>query len=332
VPNPLIDELTDSRRAMIYGPLHESLVGESSFIREVNDLIGRLADSSLTVLITGETGTGKDIVAKLLHRRSRRANHPFVKVNCPALPYELLESELFGYEKGAFTGARTAKPGRFELADKGTIFLDEIAEISENVQVKLMQVLDGERFMRIGGMKPVHANVRIIAATNVPLDEAVSDGRLRKDISFRLSEFVIHMVPLRERAEDIPFLAEHFNYNFCKKSEKHYEPITGEVMDAMREQEFRGNIRELAARVKEYVATDSTEVLLEEKALGGPAKPKPEGVASVGPLSPSNNSSGEKRFTPLKEATRRAVEATRFGTDVRRLSCSRSAIAHCCVV
>lgn len=286
----------------IFAPLHESLVGQSRFIHETNDLIRRLADSKLTVLITGETGTGKDIVARLLHRRSSRNGQPFVKVNCPALPHDLLESELFGYEKGAFTGARTPKPGRFELADKGTIFLDEIGEIPESVQVKLMQVLDEERFMRIGGLKMVHVNTRVVAATNVPLDEAVRSGRLRKDISFRLSEFVIHMTSLRERPEDIPLLAEHFNYNFSKRLDKEYKPLTNEVKALMQQLPWRGNVRELAARVKEYVAR-ADESVLYEYAEEATAPARTSTVAS-------RENGGERKFISLKEAARRAVIET----------------------
>ncbi len=301
--------------AAVTGPLHENLVGESAFIRETNDLINRLADSNLTVLITGETGTGKDIVARLLHRRSRRNPHPFVKVNCPALPHDLLESELFGYEKGAFTGARTAKPGRFEMADKGTIFLDEITEISANVQVKLMQVLDGEHFIRIGGTKAVQANARIVAATNIPADRAVSEGHLRKDISFRLSEFVIHMLPLRERPEDIGALMEHFNYNFRQHMEKEYSAIPAELVAAVQKQTLPGNVRELAARVKQFVSTGSVDALLEEQqdaptAVSGPVSMESGSHEPTISEDTDGANGGPKEFISLKEAARQAVEST----------------------
>ncbi|MEK7793958.1 MAG: sigma-54 dependent transcriptional regulator [Candidatus Hydrogenedentota bacterium] len=284
---------------LAHGPLHESLVGQSDFIKEVDDLVFRLADSNLTVLVTGETGTGKDIVARLLHRRSGRNGKPFVKVNCPALPSELLESELFGYEKGAFTGARAPKPGRFELADKGTIFLDEIGAIPENVQVKLMQVLDGEPFMRIGGSKPVKTNTRIVAATNVQLDKAVVGGRLRQDIAFRLGEFVIHMRPLRERVEDIPLLADHFNFNFSAGLEREYRPISDVTVGLMRQLPWRGNIRELAARVKEYVATGQDRVLVEERYAR---------TESNSATAPNGTNGRDRHFLSLKEAARQAIE------------------------
>lgn len=299
----------------VHGPLHESLVGVSEFIQEVNELLARLADSNLTVLITGETGTGKDVVARLLHRLSKRKNQAFVKVNCPTLPYDLLESELFGYEKGAFTGARTPKPGRFELADRGTIFLDEIGEIPESVQGKLMQVLDGEPFIRLGGTKPVKSDARIVAATNVPIADAVAKGRLRGDISFRLSEFVIHMKPLRERPEDIPPLLEHFNYNFSLRMNKAPKPVSEETIRTIQKQQWPGNIRELAARVKEYVATGLNATLLEEKYQkpSGDSRP-PTGAPAAAPASdpPSSGVSapGERVFVPLKEASKSAVEKT----------------------
>jgi two-component system response regulator AtoC len=259
----------------------------------------------MTVLISGESGTGKDIVARLLHQRSNRKAKPFVKVNCPAIPSELVESELFGYEKGAFTGAHTAKPGRFELAEKGTIFLDEITEISEASQVKLIIALDGEPYMRIGGVQPIHPDVRIVTATNVPIERALETGRIRRDVYSRLSEFIIHMRPLRERAEDIPVLAEHFNYNYCKKIEKPYEPIDERVLEEMQDLEWRGNIRALAARVKEYVATGEESVLLDDS--NGP-----QGVARQAAAEAASDSGkdDDKQFTPLKEATRIAVELT----------------------
>jgi transcriptional regulator with PAS, ATPase and Fis domain len=232
----------------VRAPLHEELLGRSARIREVNTLIRRLAASELTVLITGESGTGKDIAARLLHKLSPRYGKPFIKVNCPAIPESILESELFGYERGAFTGARSSKPGRFELANHGTIFLDEIAETSLSVQGKLLQVLDGEPFMRIGGTTPIQTSVRIIGATNIPLEEMVKSGRMREDIYFRLSEVIIHMPALRERPEDIPLLAEHFNYNFSGKLGKTYKPIPPELVEELQRLPWRGNVRELGAR------------------------------------------------------------------------------------
>lgn len=292
----------------VFSPLHVELVGRSEFIRELNETIDRLADTNLAVFITGETGTGKDIIARLLHQRSSRSSKPFVKVNCPAVPGQLLESELFGYEKGSFSGAYTAKPGRFELASGGTIFLDEIAEISEASQIKLIQVLDGEPFMRVGGVEPMQSDARVVAATNVPLEDAVENGRLRKDIRYRLSEYVIRTVALRDRREDIALLAEHFNFNFSKRSAKEYVPIPASLIKELERMPWRGNVRELGSRIREYVASGSDEVLFHQEDVA-----ESHGVESVSdfPFPEKLSLKGEDRkFTSLKEASRKAVEET----------------------
>ena len=322
-------------RQLIQAPLNEHLIGGSRQIKQVNDVIRRLAPSNLTVLITGESGTGKDITARLLHKRSPRSAKPFIKVNCPAIPESMLESELFGFERGAFTGARGAKPGRCELAHQGTLFLDEIAETPLNVQGKLLQVLDGEPIMRIGGVMPVEVDVRIIAATNVALDEAVRDGRMREDLFFRLSEMHIHMPPLRERVDDIPLLAEHFNYNFMAKQGKTYHPIDSSYIKRMLELPWSGNVRELGARVKKYVTTGNPEYLVSTegesvdedadlRAHGSGQRtrarvvvstpviePKPGGTAQEQAVDgPESNNGRNRKFPSLKEAARRAVEKT----------------------
>ncbi|MBX3180657.1 MAG: sigma-54-dependent Fis family transcriptional regulator [Candidatus Hydrogenedentes bacterium] len=293
----------------IQAPLHERLVGRSTRILEINALVQRLANVDLSVLIRGETGTGKDIVANQLHRLSPRFGKPFVKVNCPSIPHDILESELFGYERGAFTGADTAKPGRFEMAHEGTLFLDEICETAPAVQVKLLQVLDGEPILRIGGAVPVHSDMRVIAATNLDLDEAVATGRLREDISFRLREVVVELPPLRSRREDISLLAEHFNYNMCKMLKKEYQPLSPRLLEVLADMDFPGNVRELSGRIKKYVTTGSEEMLLAEEHAIGPAPAK----AAAGPAHaerPARPAPREERtFMPLKEAARRAAEA-----------------------
>ena len=320
----------------VKAPLHERLIGNSAAIREIQQTLEKLAASDITVLITGESGTGKDIAARIIHRMSDRFGKPFIKVNCPAIPESILESELFGYERGAFTGARTSKPGRLELANHGTIFLDEIAETSYNVQSKLLQVLDGEPFLRIGGTTQVHTDVRIIGATNVALEDAVRQGRMREDIYFRLSEIIVAMPPLRERIEDLPLLVEHFNYNFAGKLGKEYQPIPASIIDDMANQQWEGNIRELAGRVKKFVATRNTEVLLvgdreisrakimtpaprpteptseTPETVSAPATPAPvesPAPASVAPAAPEVDENGDRHFKPLKEAAKEAMEA-----------------------
>ena len=292
----------------VFSPLHVGLVGRSKFICDLNETIDRLADTSLAVFITGETGTGKDIIARLLHQRSFRRSKPFVKVNCPAVPGQLLESELFGYEKGSFSGAYTAKPGRFELASGGTVFLDEIAEISEASQIKLIQVLDGEPFMRVGGVEPMQSDARVVAATNVPLEDAVENGRLRKDIRYRLSEYVIRTVPLRDRPEDIALLTEHFNFNFSKRSAKEYVPISASLIRELERMSWHGNVRELGSRIREYVASGSDEALFHQENVAAPS-----GVAPVSdfplPEKLSPTAQGRK-FTSWTEAARKAGEET----------------------
>lgn len=297
-------ELSD----MVQAPLHERLVGVSRAIRELDAIVNRLASADLTVLVTGESGTGKDVAARILHRNSERYGKPFIKVNCPAIPESILESELFGYERGAFTGAGTSKPGRFELANNGTIFLDEIAETSLSVQGKLLQVLDGEPVMRIGGVEPIHANVRIIAATNVDLERAVRDGIMREDIYFRLSEVVVHMPPLRERPEDIPVLAEHFNYNYSGKLDRPYSPIPDHTIEIMQGLRWEGNVRELGARVKQFVATGRTETLLNNDRPAAHVQAPDTSVEKAEPKREAPVS--QREFIPLKEATRRAIEET----------------------
>jgi len=307
---PELAQMSQTREEIVRAPLNEGLLGTSAAIQEVRDLIQRLAESSLTVLINGESGTGKDIAARLLHKHSPRYGKPFIKVNCPAIPESILESELFGYERGAFTGARASKPGRFELANYGTIFLDEIAETSYTVQGKLLQVLDGEPFMRIGGVHAIDVDVRVLAATNVDLEKAVRDGRMREDVFFRLSEVLVSMPPLRERREDIPLLAEHFNFNHSERLGKVYKPIPERLLEEMTQYEWHGNIRELGACVKKYVTTGDPETLRGE----GPAAPA-EAAPAVGRSAETkpSNGNGESvahRFVPLKEATQRAVEET----------------------
>ncbi len=295
-----------SREHDIFCGLHERLLGLTPQILEVDAMITQLANSQLTVLITGETGTGKDIAARLIHHRSTRYGMPFIKVNCPGIPESILESELFGYERGAFTGAHTAKPGRFELANGGTIFLDEISEMAESIQGKLLQVLDGEPFMRIGGTTPIRSNVRIIAATNVALDQAVKQHALREDVSFRLREVEVHLPPLRERLDDIPLLVEHFNYNISKSLKKNYEPIDSKFVAQLQRLPYPGNVRELAARVKKYVATGSEADLLASEEVLPPSGANGESAGGAG----EENDPENRRFPSLKEAVRQAVEET----------------------
>jgi two-component system response regulator AtoC len=273
---------------------------------EANALLERLAPSELTVLISGETGTGKDIAARRLHKMSPRHGRPFVKVNCPSLPETIIESELFGHERGAFTGARTNKPGRLELANTGTIFLDEITEIPQSTQSKLMQVLDGDPIMRVGGTRPIPTDVRVIAATNVPLDVAERSGRLRRDIGFRLSEVVVFLPTLRERPEDIPLLLAHFLYHLCREQHKPIPDVPDSVLDELQHQSWPGNVRELASRVKKFVATERLFTLVEGDS--DEDDPDSDSQAFADALSADGAPTPDREFLPLKEVARLAAE------------------------
>ncbi len=203
-------EVASLREQLQAQPRHQLLFGSGSYMAEVRELIERVADTDVTVLIRGESGTGKELVARAICAASLRRDKPFVKVNCAALPTELLESELFGFERGAFTGAMQHKPGKFEFANHGTMFLDEIGEMSFPLQAKLLQVLQDGEFSRLGGKHDVRVDVRVIAATNRDLEQAVTAGQFREDLFFRLNVVAIMLPPLRERREDIPLLVDHF--------------------------------------------------------------------------------------------------------------------------
>ena len=223
----------------------ERIVGRSPQMLEIYKTVGRVARSDATVLITGETGTGKELVAEVVHYNSNNRQGPLIKVACASLPETLLESELFGHEKGSFTGAYTQRKGRFELADKGSIFLDEIGEMTPNTQKKLLRVLQEHEFERVGGTATIHVNTRVIAATNKDLKEEVAKGNFREDLYYRLNVISIHMPPLRERKDDIPLLVEHFldKHRFSPTSAP--AKITEEALARLMEHDWPGNVREL---------------------------------------------------------------------------------------
>lgn len=304
---PPIDMSSAAIQEQVCKPLHQDLVGISVAIQEVRSLIEQVAPTDLAVLITGETGTGKDLVARLLHAKSHRKNEAFIKVNCPSIQDTLVERELFGHEKGAFTGAVAGSPGRLELAHQGTLFLDEFSETPLSVQSKMLLALDGEPVVRIGGVDAHPADVRVIAATNVPLDVLVQQGRIHRDALFRLTEMVIHLPPLREHAEDIAVLAEHFSYNLSRLLSKTYRPLPPKALDEIGRQRWPGNARELSARIKEYLVSGDLSSLIEPEAAGR-LRTEESSVrrASVVVQKPA----AKREFPSLKDATRRAVEAT----------------------
>ena len=221
------------------------LIGESTEMTAIYDAIEKVADTRSTVLITGESGTGKELVAKALHEQSGRSDRPFIKINCAAIPKNLMESEMFGYEKGAFTGAHTSKPGRFELADGGTLFLDEIGEIPVEMQVKLLRAIQESEFERVGGIKTLKVDVRLITATNRDLEREVKDGNFREDLYYRLNVVPLKLPPLRERRGDIPLLVHHIIQKFNEEHNKGIERISDEALKKLSERNWPGNIREL---------------------------------------------------------------------------------------
>ncbi|WIG97128.1 sigma-54 dependent transcriptional regulator [Myxococcus sp. SDU36] len=222
-----------------------AIIGDSSTIQEVYKIIDKVADTPSTVLITGESGTGKELIATALHGASSRRDKPFIKINCAAIPATLLESELFGYERGAFTGAVTSKPGRFELADEGTLFLDEIGEIPVEMQVKLLRALQEGEFERVGGIKTTRVDVRLVAATNRDLQAEIEAGRFRKDLYYRLAVVPISLPALRERRTDVPMLARHFVEKYNRRLNKKIEGIADDAMALLQGYAWPGNIREL---------------------------------------------------------------------------------------
>lgn len=223
----------------------DQIIGESDGIKQCLSLVERVASTDSTVLITGESGTGKELIARAIHYNSNRANSPFIAINCGAIPSELLESELFGHVKGAFTGAIANRAGRFELADEGTLFLDEIGDLEPSLQVKILRALQEKKFEPVGSTKTINVNVRVIAATNVDLEKAVSEGNFREDLYYRLNVIPIHIPALRERKADVPLLLNHFLIHFNKNKSKTITGFSSEAMTALVNYSWPGNIREL---------------------------------------------------------------------------------------
>jgi DNA-binding NtrC family response regulator len=239
----------------------DQMIGESEPMQRLYSLVEMVADSDVTVLLTGESGTGKELVARAIHHKSHRANGPFVTLNCGALPENLFESELFGYEKGAFTGAATNKMGRFELADGGTLLLDEIGELSLKSQVDFLRVLETKEFRRLGGTKIVKVDARIIAATNRNLEAAVREGEFREDLYYRLNVVPLHLPPLRERGDDIPLLTDRFMAEFAAQHHRQPKEIARQAMRLLRLYAWPGNIRQLRNLIERLVVTVKSAVI-----------------------------------------------------------------------
>jgi len=259
--NRLKLELDHLRSELKAKSQYDKLIGDSSGMLQIKAVIEQVADSELTVLIRGESGTGKEIVARMLHSLSNRKSGPFVKVNCAAIPHELLEAELFGYEKGAFTGAHKTKPGRFEMANKGTIFLDEIGDMPMELQSKLLQVLEQYEFMRVGGIKTIKVDTRIVCATNRELEKALKEGTIREDLFYRLNEVTLILPPLRERKEDIPLLIEHFQQKYYALYNKNYRPLSPATLELLQDFDWPGNVRQMENLIKQVVVREDENVL-----------------------------------------------------------------------
>jgi two-component system response regulator PilR (NtrC family) len=246
------------------GPQFENLLGASPEMKKIFDLIPRAATAKTNVLITGESGTGKELVAKAIHAQSPRSVLPFVPINCGGIPETLLESELFGYKKGAFTGATLNKKGFFELADGGTVFLDEVGELPLSLQVKLLRVVQEKTFMPVGGTEELKVDVRIISATNKDLEKKVIEGTFREDLYYRLNVIHLHIPPLRERKDDIPLLANFFLKKYARELDKEVTEISSYAMDCLFHYSFPGNVRELENIVEKGVALANTSIMLPE--------------------------------------------------------------------
>jgi DNA-binding NtrC family response regulator len=260
--NKLTREVAELRQRMKQKHGIRSLVGESECMQQVFKLIRKIAQSdATTILITGESGTGKDLVAKAIHYESKRFQNPFMAINCGSLPDTLLESELFGHEKGAFTDAKVAKKGLFELAEQGTVLLDEIGDASPSLQVKLLRFLEDKTFKRIGGAKDIEVNVRAIAATNQSLEYLVNEGRFREDLFYRLNVIPVKLNPLRERTEDIPHLSNYFIDQFNSEFKKQVKGVSNEALKILKNYHWPGNIRELRNIIERIMILENVELI-----------------------------------------------------------------------
>src|SRR5437868_7115773 len=286
-------------------------VASSPAMLSIWDMVDRVAETDVPVLIRSESGVGKEGIARTLHERSPRRGQPFVKINCAALPSELLESELFGHERGAFTGATSEKPGKFELADHGTIFLDEIGEMHPALQAKLLQVLQDEEYYRVGGKRPLRADARVVVATNRVLEDEIARGNFREDLYYRLNVVSVIVPPLRERKEDVPHLIEHFRRKYGSKYKQGTAPFSDEVMRKLLQYDYPGNVRELENLVRRLVVLRDDRFVLDElkatQARRPALQPTLQSGSAGGALPPANQglsySTPPKGVAPVAPAT-----------------------------
>lgn len=309
------------------GEIPSAMLGDSHAMRKVFDLVRKVADSDVTVLITGESGTGKELAARAVHRQSPRRDRPFFTVNCASIPESLLEVELFGHEKGAFTGAHQQKPGKFELAHGGTLFLDEVGEMPLSMQTKILRVLQEREIERVGGVKPISIDIRIIAATNKNLAEAVTAWRFREDLFFRLNVVNIHLPPLRERLEDIPALAQVFLKLYAEKFNRRSVKLGDQARAWLARQRWPGNVRELENVIQRAVVLADREVLdpddLREAVYApGEMAPAPPGAGRLRDQMERVNSDIEKKLIEkalVEEDDHRGAAAKRLGISRKHL-------------
>jgi formate hydrogenlyase transcriptional activator len=311
--------------------MFEEIVGKSPALQTVLSLVSKVAPSDSTVLVTGETGTGKELVARAIHRRSRRGSRAFVAVNCAAIPRDLIASELFGHEKGAFTGAIQRRLGRFELANAGTIFLDEVGELSAETQVALLRVLQEHEFERVGGQQRIQVDVRVIAATNRDLTAAVADGTFREDLFYRLNVFPLVMPPLRERQEDVPVLVEYFIGRYARKAGKTFKRVSKRTLDRLQAYRWPGNVRELQNVIeRSVILSDSDEFAVDESWLST-AQPVDRRLGLSGALAVQEKSiiedalraSGGRVFGPLGAASRLGIPRSTLEWKIRTLKINK---------
>ena len=328
IAKALATEAKNAQRLAVEPEGAWDLIGTTPQMREVYRLIEKVGPSPTTVLVTGESGTGKELVARALHAQSDRASGPFIQINCGAIPENLFESELFGYERGAFTGAVTEKPGRFELANGGTLFLDEVGELPRDMQVKILRALQERKIDRVGGVRPIEVDTRVIAATNVDLLKAVNEGRFRDDLYYRLNVIPLHLPPLRERKDDIPLLVEHFLRRFNKRLGKQVRRVDPEALAALLAHPWPGNIRELENLMERSV------LLCEGDAIGVADLPGLRGVPSQAAADPELDALGLKEYVRVHTAKLERMRIQRVLTAeegnvtraARRLGISRKSL------
>src|SRR5262249_55241464 len=330
----LHDENLALKEEIAQASMFEEVIGASAALKAVLSRVSKVAPTDSTVLLTGETGTGKELIARAIHKLSRRSSGSFVSVNCAAIPPSLIASELFGHEKGAFTGASRRRVGRFELAEEGTIFLDEVGELPAETQVALLRALQEREFERVGGNQPIRANVRVIAATNRDLDEAIAMGSFRSDLFYRLNVFPIEIPSLRERREDIPLLVEYFIGRFARKAGKNIHGISKKTLDLLMSYPWPGNIRELQNIVERSVIVSETENLsVDESWLSRSRRPaSPRGQFSLSQLAvlereiieTALRDSGGRVAGPLGAAAKLGIPGSTLESKIKVLKISKN--------